>query len=304
MSISLISTLSFVLSAHINAQSANKPLLANQLFASGNYYDAITEYKRYIYLYSDNEMLDSIYFQIALSYRYSGDIANSNMFFAKSLAATASEETAQQIKIGKAINSLIAGDIENASAILHGILNLESNSEIAKLVRFYLSFANMLKGNYKEAYENYNDYLRFYDESSVESLCYQDRMLNTLDSLQHVRLKNPGKARLFSMFIPGAGQAYCNDYFNGINAFLLNGSLLFMVGKLISAGSYLDAAVFSVILSIFYRGNLFRSEQICNKVREKQVDEINKLLFDHFLKSCNGDMHEGMNHSNTNNNKH
>ncbi len=282
---SLISVLFLVISFQTIAQERNKPELANQLFASGNYYDAITEYKRYVYLNKDTGILDSVFFQIALSHRYSGDIKNSNVYFEKCLASTISEEYIVQIQIEKAINLLIIDDIENASNILNEVYQNESNSEFASQALFYLLIVDILKGNYQEARNKYSEYAIFDTTISADNIGHHNIVINALDSALHIKLNNPRKAKTLSMFIPGLGQVYCNDYFNGVNAFLINGSLLFLTGTLIASGSYLDAAVFSYIFSIFYRGNLFRSQEVCRKARQKQVDEINRTLFDYIISS-------------------
>lgn len=280
---SLISVALLVFSFQTIGLERNKTELADQLFASGNYYDAITEYKRYVYLNTNTDILDSVFYQIALSHRYLADIKKSNIYFDKSHSQTISEEFILQIQIEKAINLLILDDIENAYCILNEVYHNESNKALAGQALFYLSIADILKGNYHDARNKYIEYATFDTIIYADDTAHHNKVINALDSALHVKLKNPRKAKLLSVFIPGLGQVYCNDYFAGLNAFLINGSLLFMVGTFIASGSYIDAAVFSYILSIFYRGNLFRSREVCQRSRQKQVDEINGRLFDYIM---------------------
>ncbi len=250
------------------------PVYADFLFNSEQYNEAITEYKRYIFEYGNSKILDSVYLQIALSYRYTSDINNSNKFLDLSLANTFSQNKISQIKIDKAVNQIINEDFNSASNTLLNVLHLTTDELAAKQASYYLLVIDVLKSDYISAKLRFlNDYLSI--DSSNQLYENHFEIITLLDSAANTRYIDVKKAKLLSSFLPGLGQIYCKACIKeALNAFILNGAMVALITISIINAHYVDAAFFAYFLHLFYSGNRYKTEIICNNYNR----DIDKTL--------------------------
>lgn len=261
--------------------AAESPAFANYLFLSKQYDEAITEYKRYAYHFENSNILDSVYLQIALSYRYLGDINNSNKFLDSSLAKLNSHTTATQISIEKAINFLVEDDCNSASIILEDVLQTDDLKAI-KQAFFYLTVADVLNADYKNAKLRYISYMHL--DSGNQAGSNHMRVISLLDSASNIKYKDPKKAKLLSSFLPGAGQIYCDACLKEVlNAVIINGSSIFLITFSIINAHYVNAILFAFFEQLFYSGNRYKAEIICENYNMTLEQDIRKTIFNEML---------------------
>jgi len=76
-------------------------------------------------------------------------------------------------------------------------------------------------------------------------------------------------AQILSVFIPGAGQFYAEDWRDGLNAFLLNGLLIGLTANAIYKKNYDDASlIFLLLTSRYYMGNIYHAGRDAEKYNE------------------------------------
>jgi hypothetical protein len=209
--------------------SPESPVFADSLFRSRQYYEALTEYKRYVFEYGNSKNLDSVYFQIALSYRYTGEVSNSNKYLDLSLANSNSQEKISQIFLEKAINQIITQDFYSASMLLTDVSKYAPSPWILSQASYYLLVIDVLKSDYTSAKRRFLD-----DKMWVESKDSLNEnylgIIALLDSAANTRFKDVNKAILLSSFLPGLGQIYCKACVKEVlNSFLLNGALVALI---------------------------------------------------------------------------
>jgi len=258
------------------SNTPESPVYADSLFSRRQFNEAITEYKRYVFEYGNSKILDSVYLQIALSYRYTGDINNSNKFLDLSLVNTVSQNRISQINIDKAINHIVKEDFDLASGTLLTVLQSTTDTQVIRQASYYLLVIDVLKSDYKSAK------LRFLDDFLNLDSCkqlYGNRIeiLTLLDSAAKIRYKDVKKAKLLSSFLPGLGQIYCKACIKeALNAFILNGSMVALVTISIVNADYVDAIIFGYFLYLFYSGNRYKTEIICTNYN-KALDRSFKI---------------------------
>lgn len=263
--------------------AADSPVYANYLFESKQYDKAITEYKRYVYNVGKPGILDSVYLQIALSYRYLGDIKNSNKFLVLSHENAQSQTTATQLNIEKAINHLIDDDYISASVILTDVLQSTNDPKAMKQAYFYLTVADVLNADYKQARLRYICYMGL--DSANQASLNHIRIISLIDSVSNIKYKDQKKARLLSSFLPGAGQIYCEACMKEVlNATLINGATIALITFSIINAHYVDAIILAILERLFYSGNRYKTEIICENYNKALDMEIQETIFNELLK--------------------
>jgi hypothetical protein len=253
------------------------PVIADYLFKDQQYDEAIIEYKRYVYQYKDSRILDSVYLQIALSYRYLGDIDNSNKFLDLSLHNLSRQSKSPQVRLEKAINKIIESDFDSACFLLYDVVESTKDLEITRQAMYYLMVAGVLDADYTEAKLRYLDYLAL--EQGDQGGANQSKVMTLLDSASNLEYKDLKKARLFSSFLPGLGQLYCKACAKEVlNAFLLNGSMAFLIAFSIINAQYVDAVIFAILLKLFYSGNRYKTGIICDNYNKNLDQAIQQAI--------------------------
>jgi len=250
----------FLLFHSIVICGADKPDYADSLFAKGHYFDAITEYKRYVFHNPGSEVLDSIFMQIGISYRHLGEYENSERYLKTALIETESPAMTSRIYIEKAINSLILRETDSASVRLQKAL-FDNDQDNINQIYFYFIVMHVLDSDYESAREYFTHYALSVKMDQESEPWF--RMQKLFDSVEQMKQKNVRRAKWLSTFLPGSGQIYCEAWFNGTIAFFLNTSLFILTGSSLLNAKYLDAVVFGYFLRLFYTGNRIRTELIC-----------------------------------------
>ena len=253
-------------------------VIADSLYTDRQYDEAITEYKRYVFQYGNSILLDSVYLQIALSYRYLGKIDNSNKFLSLSLANTISESKVSLINIDKAVNQIIKNDFHSASNILLSVLQSTTDTQAIIQANYYLLIIDVLNSDYKSAKQRF---LEDFQRIDTSKRVYENHkeIIALLDSVSNIRYKDVKKAKLYSSFLPGLGQLYCKNCKNGVNAFLLNAGMVTLVTVSIINAQYGGTLVWFYFLQLFYFGNRYRTETICANYNKAIDQGIQKAIF-------------------------
>lgn len=250
--------------------------LADHLFYSGNYEDAITEYKRFVYINENAKNADSIYLQIALCYRYLSDLENSDVYLELCSGDERPPSWNDKIELDKAINLLIKDDYGSAIDEFSEIRRRVDEPEITNQATYYQVLAEVLNSNYPEAK---SIYLTYFDQEPDVSDLDSEKIIALLDSASSLPFKDIRKARILSSFLPGSGQVYCKACFKEVmNAFLINGLMIAGATFSVINGHYIDAAIFAILFKVFYSGNRWKTEIICRNYNENLQSGIRRAI--------------------------
>jgi tetratricopeptide (TPR) repeat protein len=254
--------------------------IADAFMEEGEYYRAVTEYKKFLILFPDSGKADYASFGIAMAY-----------FKGEEYGAAARSFLALREKYPESVYAIHAGYLEGSSqwkmknydrarAALEALVEQHPESEYAprSLVVICLAALDESKADVSR-----RALVRFLDrypghpgEENVKEAIVE------LDRYQELPEKSPVLAGVMSAIVPGAGYFYAEHYGDGITAFLING--LFIAGTVtaIHQENYAVAGIVGGVGVPFYLGNIYGSANAAKKwnlgVRNEVIRKIHSTL--------------------------
>lgn len=226
--------------------------LAESLFIHKDFYDAITEYKRFIFLNPQDSLADYARLRIGLCYKELRDYS----------------EAVEQLKgllkrfpfqagYNLAQIYLKQGNYLKAEAQLNTLLDRFKKPEVYSL----LGLVNLYKGDIDKA----ENYLLSAHKDSLVLICKE---------LRRLPYKNPDKARLLSMILPGSGEIYTHHYKIGILSLLANSLCIAGIGISLKEKRYVDALlIFHFLFQRFYIGSQNNAYDFAREYNERIFKE-------------------------------
>lgn len=236
--------------------------LGRAFMAEGDYYRAITEYKKLIILFPDSEHFPEALYQIGLAYYNGKDYESAAKSFAKvrqtysanHFSSAAFHEGLSYQKLGRDDAAALAYersrlfDASHPDAVnahLGLVLNAAENDDITKVRS-----------------ELHDFHINYPEKVSVPVTL---ELYSLIDTYEARGKKSPALAGTMSAIIPGSGQIYANHYKDGLMAFVVNG--LFVAGTIaaIDNENYALAGIVGGIGVPFYLGNVYGAANAAQK---------------------------------------
>jgi TM2 domain-containing membrane protein YozV len=102
---------------------------------------------------------------------------------------------------------------------------------------------------------------------------------NTYAEIIRYKPRNPGKARLMSMIIPGSGQMYAGYFLKGLTSTVINTGLVLFTIYSFSNGFYMSGAFTGVALFyLFYNGGATYAYDLAEVKNKDVFDEFNESI--------------------------
>jgi hypothetical protein len=232
------------------------------LLSLGNYEEAVTEYKRFIFLNPDDERRSLAHYRIWQAYRTEHRWGDAIEHLRSSIALTNDAEMKAQRRVDLALTLFAIRELNLAKLELMKAGDDKMPRETKVRSTFLLGVVSLYDYNWDEAQVNLQTALLDLGTDSTKI-----SELNRLFAQTRRRQKSPRFASILSAFLPGAGQIYAGDWKSGINALALNGVLIFWTVKNIKDKDYQDAfLISSFLLPRYYIGNIRRAGEIAKRV--------------------------------------
>ncbi|HID11439.1 MAG TPA: tetratricopeptide repeat protein [Candidatus Latescibacteria bacterium] len=230
--------------------------LADSLYACENYYEAITEYHRYLFFNPRTDLTGYAWWRIGLAHRALGEWDRALESFRRAEEHARTDKERDRYRVERALLLMAQDRWESAQVVLLRTAAFGGSPAVRKRAWFFLGVGYVNTFRWGEAEEAFR---RCFDPEDPRW-----RQVRTLlERGRRLKFKSPHKARLLSTFLPGLGQAYVGDWEAALNALVLNGLTCYLWGKLAFERRYMNAAFW--FLSLFwryYRGNRFRVEKL------------------------------------------
>lgn len=257
--------------------------LGDAFMAEGDYYRAITEYKKLTFLFPDSEQLSEAYYQIGMAYYRGKDYKSAVKSFAKVRQLyTASHYSSAAFYEGLSYSKLGLPD-KAARAFERSRLFDENHPEAANAV-LALCLNALEKDNVAGCRQELDAFLVSYPED--ERVPGVKASFGLLDEYESQPRKSPALAGTMSAVIPGSGQMYAGHYKDGLMAFVVNG--LFIAGTVaaIDDENYALATIVGSVGLPFYFGNIYGAANASRKwnlsLSKKLRDELSLSLNYHY----------------------
>ncbi len=258
---------------------------AGKYFQLGNYYDAITEYKRYIYFNRDGQGTDisNAYYKMAISYRNRKEWDQALISMDQSIKTAKTEKEQMERRIDIAVIQISR---KKYSAAEHVLLELErsaNDKDIMEKSIFFRGICAVYEYKWEEAKSIFEMYYKTC--SDMEMFSKKDDIMSLLNRACQMKYKSPSLAKWLSIFIPGAGQIYCGNVADGINALTINVLAGYPMVHHFIKNEYFDSIFYYFILfRRYYKGNKYSAQKLAVQIN----DTMNKRMADDILKCLAG----------------
>ncbi len=211
--------------------------LADSLYKEADYYNAITEYKRAVYL---QDSVEYALYKIGLSY----EKRRKYDFAAKYFGRLAYEKPSKEVSYHLALSLIYLKKYEDASLVLEG--------EKDKNLKMLFAVSEGLSGNFKEA----------------------DSILYSM-GIKPPPYPQPSLLRYPSYLIPGFGLFLIGEYKRAVLSLLFTSASGYLSYRLLKEKRYPEAIVFINTLFLrFYFGNIENALKIRKEKKKRFYSEI------------------------------
>ncbi len=241
---------------------------ANNLYNSGQYFDAITEYKRLQFFDSSKIFIYQSDYQIGLCYKAGGHFDNAVKYF--SLAEMNSKTYQQKFdsKIQIIRTNILRRTTDRALQLLDSLDNSSYFETKKDTINYWRGWTYIFADDWKTA-------ALFFDkidaQHPLKKLCI--KVENSKYSVTF--------AKVISYILPGAGQIYTGHLLSGFLSLGWNLLAGYWTINSFAANRIFDGFTAGTLVWLrFYRGNVQNAE---NFARERNIDISNKAL--HYLQT-------------------
>jgi outer membrane protein assembly factor BamD (BamD/ComL family) len=266
--ITLVVTLScLLLSPIVFAQEEEENSLlgfAHHLFDRGHYYQAVTEYERFIYYNPDHPSVSEARLKIAFCYKLGEQYSKSIKLFSTLI----NEYPGQEYSVVAAYNIgdcyRLDGDYEEALIQFKAFVEDYPDHPLADKAQWNSAWIYIDMEDYPSA----QDHLFLVRESSTYQSPAQE-LASALDELPHLPRKSPRLAGFLAAVIPGSGHLYTGEKKQALFTFFTNALLIFGSYEAFNRDLYVAGGFISIFALNYYSGNIFGALNSAHKYNRR-----------------------------------
>jgi len=246
----------------VSADSADDLLgFANHLFEQQDFYRAITEYERFVYLYPESEKIPDVKYQIAMSYFHGQQFEPALTRF----EALRGGKMDLQSTFRMADVYYEQGKYRNALLMLEPLKRQDETQAVQDMGHFYsgLCYLQLAEPGLAE-----QSFLNIPESSPKrrEALALEKETENYHDLKQ----KKPWLAGTLSAVLPGAGQFYNERPRDAFFAFTLNAVLIWATVESFDNEQYVTGGLLGIIELGWYLGTVYNAVGGAHKYNDRQ----------------------------------
>ena len=257
--------------------------LGDAFMAEGDYYRAITEYKKLSFLFPNSERRTEALYQIGMAYYLGKDFESAIRSFAK-VRKTYDSKYFGRAAFYEALSYEKLGNNNAAVDAYERARFFKPDAPEAADAHLGLALNAVEQDNMDKALTLLNEFQTNFNED--ERTHAINKALILIDEYEIKQKKSPTLAATMSAILPGSGQIYAGRNKDGLMSFLVNG--LFIAGTVaaINNENYALAAIVGGVGLPFYIGNIYGGANAAKKWNlslSKQLrDDLSIMLNYHF----------------------
>lgn len=249
---------------------------ADSLFGEGDYYRAITEYKRFLFHYPAEKRAETALFRIAESCfkarRWQEAIDAVGTFMEKYPAGRLIHEA----HILKGLCERNLKRYEDALRSFDRVLETTAASDDARQRALYESaLVHVDREDWDRAKESFS---KIPDGSTLHPSAL--RFSSGLSRIHELPQKSPAAAGTLAAIIPGSGHVYAERYRDGLVAFLLNGAFILAAVEFFRNDHDIAGGIAAFFEAGFYAGNIYSAVSSAHKFNRREREEYLRKLKD------------------------
>jgi tetratricopeptide (TPR) repeat protein len=237
--------------------------IADAFLSEGEHYRAVTEYKKFLFLFPGSEKADLALFRIGTAYYRGEEYEPAARTFASVQERHGKGAYAAPAAYFEGLSLWKLGRFDRADAALDRVASLDPASEYAPLSLVGKSLLSYDARDLPGCRDGLERFLASYPRDARAGNVRETIAL--LDRNREIPRKSPELAGLMSAVVPGSGYMYAGRYGDGVVALIVNG--LFIAGTVASIHqeNYAVAAIVGGIGLPFYIGNIYGSANAATK---------------------------------------
>jgi tetratricopeptide (TPR) repeat protein len=236
------------------AEEEGKSLLgfAHHLFERGHYYQAVTEYERFIYYNPDHPSVAEARLKIAFCYKLGEQYTKAVELFRKLIDEYFGQEYAivAAFNVGECFR--LNGDYEQALAEFREFVENYPGHSLADKAQWNSAWIYIEMEEYPSAQER----LFLVREGSTYQIPAQE-LAGALEELPHLPRKSPRLAGFLAAILPGSGHLYTGEKKQALFSFVTNALLIFGTYEAFNNELYVAGGFLSLFAVNYYSGNIF-----------------------------------------------
>ena len=236
---------------------------AMSLMNDGDYYRAIGEFKRYLFLYPDGNLADSAMINIGNSMFGAGRYQNVIDWHNKHIVSYNKSFPGSGLLLGRAYFRL--GKYHHAIDVLLGESRDRTDSAEKDEHLFLAGLAAVRMQQYARA------------QSLFEQVCTPNARMDRAQYYAELLSDNKRysqKSRIAAGMLslaPGLGYAYCGYYRTALSSLIANGLLFWAASSAFENENYGAGGFISMVLIGFYAGNIYGSITTADRFNESRI---------------------------------
>lgn len=273
LTVHLIILLSFSIipaqATDLKINAADKQLsFADALFEEGDYYRAITEYKRFNFFFSDHRLIAKSTYRIGESYYMAKRWQNAIESFTSFTAKYRESSMFTDALYLKGMSEKQLKRYDNALATFQEIITLKSESYTDKAL-YQSAIVLMEMGEWEKASKT----LLLIPKESPLSIS-SNIISSGLEHIDEIPQKSPTVAGTLAAILPGAGHLYTERPGDAIVSFLLNGAFILAAVELFHHENYIAGGIVTFFEIGWYSGNIYSAISSAHKYNKKTRDDF------------------------------
>jgi outer membrane protein assembly factor BamD (BamD/ComL family) len=233
---------------------------ADALFNDGDYFRAITEYKRFLFLHPTDARGGRVQLRIGLAYQRGQQWEDARQTF----EVIARQHPDADIRAEAAYligeTAFRQGRYAQAIADLRPVAERYGQTPVGERARYLLGWSYLRARQWPEASQ------AFESIDTASPLFPSSRALaDAAREGEHLPRKSPALAGLMSAVIPGTGHFYTGRWRDGTVALLLNGAFLAAGIEAVSAGNEAAAGLLLFFEAAWYSGAIYGAVNAAHK---------------------------------------
>ena len=237
--------------------------LGDAFMEEGEYYRAITEYKKLLILFPDSERADYALFKIGMAYFKGEEYESSIRSFSSLRAKYQESEHLVEARYFEGLSYWKLKEFASARKMFDDLAAAYPHSLYAPRSLMAASLVALDEENISESRSHLEKLISRYPDGQAARNA--KHVVPLIGQYKNLPQKSEALAAILSAVIPGSGYVYAGHFGDGITAFLING--LWIAGAVtgIQAEYYAIAGVLAGVGLPFYLGNIYGSANAAKK---------------------------------------
>ena len=254
--------------------------IADAFMEEGEYYRAVTEYKKFLILFPDSDRADYVLFRTGMAYYHGEEYESSARTFAVIVEKYPESALAARSQYFEGLSYWKGKKYKEAKRTLDTLASSRSDSEYAPLALVAEAMLALDQEHIYVSRHNLETLVRYYPDYPGSRKAKE--AIKLLDEYQDLPRKSEVLAGVMSAVVPGSGYFYAGHYGDGITAFLINALAIAGTVTGIHQENYALAGIVGGIGLPFYFGNIYGSANAAKKwniaVRKELQNKIQVTL--------------------------